>query len=68
MFSQKFYGPTEHFWGWRCIYCGEVLDPTIIENRYGKKKGILKFLFQNPKDLSFKSAPQPVQTRKTGIA
>jgi len=33
MIFQKFYGPHEHFWGWRCIYCGEILDQTIIENR-----------------------------------
>jgi len=33
MIFQKFYGPHEHFWGWRCIYCGEILDQIIMENR-----------------------------------
>jgi len=33
MVHQKFYGPHEHFWGWRCIFCGDILDETILENR-----------------------------------
>jgi len=33
MFYQKFYGLYEQFWGWRCIYCGEILDQIILENR-----------------------------------
>lgn len=33
MFYQKFYGSNESYWGWRCIYCGEILDQIIIENR-----------------------------------
>ncbi len=38
MVFQKFYGPHEHFWGWRCIYCGEILDQTIMENRNDPKR------------------------------
>ena len=30
---QKFYGHCEHFLGWRCIVCGEIIDQVIIENR-----------------------------------
>ena len=30
---QKFYNTQGYFWGWRCIFCGEVLDPVILENR-----------------------------------
>jgi len=30
---EKFYGPHEHFWGWRCLICGEIVDPVILENR-----------------------------------
>jgi len=33
MVYEKFYGPHEHFWGWRCIFCGEIVDPVILENR-----------------------------------
>ncbi len=33
MSYEKFYGAQEHFWGWRCICCGEIVDPTILENR-----------------------------------
>jgi hypothetical protein len=30
---QKFYNAEGYFWGWRCIFCGEILDPVILENR-----------------------------------
>jgi len=33
MVYEKFYGPQEHFWGCRCIFCGEIIDPVILENR-----------------------------------
>ena len=33
MVYQKFFGPHEHFWGWRCIFCGEIIDQVILENR-----------------------------------
>jgi hypothetical protein len=33
MVNEKFYGPGDPFWGWRCVYCGEILDPLIFENR-----------------------------------
>lgn len=29
----KFYGTCEQFWGWRCLICGEIVDPVILENR-----------------------------------
>jgi hypothetical protein len=35
MVYEKFYGPHEHFWGWRCIFCGEIVDQVIWENRSG---------------------------------
>jgi len=28
-----FYGGDGHFWGWRCLRCGEIIDATILENR-----------------------------------
>jgi len=33
MFYEKFYGPHEHFLGWKCIFCGEIIDRVILENR-----------------------------------
>ena len=33
MVYEKFYGPDEHFLGWRCILCGEIVDQLILENR-----------------------------------
>ena len=33
MVYEKFYGPHEHFSGWRCILCGEIIDQVILENR-----------------------------------
>ena len=33
MIEQKFYGPGEPFWGLKCLFCGEILDPLIRENR-----------------------------------
>jgi len=30
--SQK----AEHFLGWKCVFCGEIVDEIILENR-GKK-------------------------------
>ena len=33
MVYEKFYGPHEHFLGWKCLICGEIVDPVILENR-----------------------------------
>jgi hypothetical protein len=38
MVYEKFFGPHEQFWGWRCIFCGEIIDPVILENR-GSPRG-----------------------------
>ncbi len=39
MVYESFYGPEERFWGWKCIYCGEIVDHVILENRgFFKKK------------------------------
>ena len=39
MVYEKFYGPHEHFWGWRCIFCGEIVDQVILENRLSAGAG-----------------------------
>jgi hypothetical protein len=33
MTNERFYGPGDPFLGWRCLICGEILDPLIRENR-----------------------------------
>ena len=38
MIFEKFYGPHEHFLGWRCIYCGEIVDQVILENRFKQRR------------------------------
>jgi len=42
MIYQKFYGPQEHFWGWRCIWCGDIVDSLILENRGSMAVGALR--------------------------
>jgi hypothetical protein len=39
MVYQIFYGPHEHFWGWRCIFCGEIVDQVILNNRQLQRSG-----------------------------
>jgi hypothetical protein len=33
MFYDKFYGRNEQFWGLKCLICGDIIDPVILENR-----------------------------------
>jgi hypothetical protein len=33
MVYEQFFGDQERFWGWRCIFCGEIVDEVILENR-----------------------------------
>jgi len=33
MIYDKFCGAREQFWGWKCVICGEIVDPVILENR-----------------------------------
>ena len=35
----KFYGPYDHFWGWKCLMCGEIIDPVILANRQLMRTG-----------------------------
>ena len=38
MVYEKFFGFSEEFFGWRCIFCGEIGDNVIIENRLEQRK------------------------------
>jgi len=33
MTHERFSGPGEPFWGWRCVFCREIFDSLILENR-----------------------------------
>ncbi len=33
MLFQKFYGTEDHYLGWKCLFCGEVVDEVILDNR-----------------------------------
>jgi hypothetical protein len=33
------YGPHEQFWGWKCLMCGEIIDPVILANRQWMRTG-----------------------------
>jgi hypothetical protein len=35
----KFYGPYEEFWGWKCLMCEEIIDPVILANRQMMRTG-----------------------------
>jgi DNA-directed RNA polymerase subunit M/transcription elongation factor TFIIS len=37
MIYEKIYSGTEHFWVWKCLYCGEYIDRVILENRQIQK-------------------------------
>lgn len=33
MVPEEYYGVDDMFSGWRCIFCGEIVDPVILQNR-----------------------------------
>jgi hypothetical protein len=33
MFQEKYYSQEDSFFAWRCLYCGEIVDEVILENR-----------------------------------
>jgi len=37
MIYEKFYDHCEHFFEWKCISCGEILDRVILDNRRGPR-------------------------------
>ncbi len=38
MVYEKFYGISEEFFGWRCVFCGEIVDQVILENRTEQRR------------------------------
>lgn len=37
MIYEEFYGAQDVFFGWRCIFCGEIVDQVILENRFSQQ-------------------------------
>jgi hypothetical protein len=47
MVAEKFYLWHEYFSGWRCIGCGDIIDPQILDNRSRLRKRV-KCYVQKP--------------------
>lgn len=30
---ENFFSSDGQFWGWKCLICGEIIDPIILQNR-----------------------------------
>jgi len=46
MIHESFFGPSEQFSGLKCLFCGEVIDPVILQNRELMKAGRAMILLQ----------------------
>ena len=40
MCGEKYYDFVRFFEAWRCVNCGEVIDPVILANRERTKEGV----------------------------
>jgi len=40
MSFEKFYGPNDTFFGWRCLICGNIFDPVILLHRVSRDADI----------------------------
>lgn len=38
MIFEKFFGHCEHFFGWRCVSCGDIVDQVILQNRLARSR------------------------------
>jgi hypothetical protein len=52
MAYEQFFGSQEHFGGWRWIFCGEIVDDVILENREWLNTGAM-LINKNCKDLIY---------------
>ncbi len=37
MAFEKFYGESDSYFAWRCVICGDILDPVILLHRLSRK-------------------------------
>ena len=40
MTFEKFYGPNDSFYGWHCVFCGDILDPVILLHRLSQDANV----------------------------
>ena len=40
MIFEKYYDVNSIFYGWRCVMCGEIIDPVILLHRLSKDANI----------------------------
>jgi len=33
MYYERFFHQQGTFWGWKCLFCSEIVDKVILENR-----------------------------------
>jgi hypothetical protein len=52
MLHEKFHGSQESFWGWKCLYCGDIVDQIILENRFQSTQGRRDILGRTSDGLS----------------
>ncbi len=60
MVQEKIYHGTEHFWVWKCVYCGDYIDRVILENRQIQKSNREKSMKddkERPLKLSSEAPP-----------
>ena len=59
MIYEKIFCETEHFWVWKCIFCGDYIDQVILENRHIQKSNREKSARNNdgPKYRSHSGIP-----------
>jgi hypothetical protein len=71
MVNERFYGPGDPFWGWRCVLCGNISDPIILENRNqgvnlaaNGKKGYLGEIFEEGETIKGQSTGRIFELKK----
>ncbi len=67
MMFEKFYGGNNSFSGWRCMICGDILDPVILLHRLTQDAGVsIPEREEDIKPLIKKYAPRFLRNIKKG--
>jgi hypothetical protein len=51
MTFEKFYGQNNVFFGWRCMICGDILDPVILLHRLSQDANLA--IPENEEEIMF---------------
>jgi hypothetical protein len=41
MYYERFFNQRGNFSGWKCLFCGEIVDEVILENRIHFRRNIV---------------------------